>query len=47
MVLPVSLPLQEGFVGYIVYEKLIDVTVLPVTEKEIGKPCDVVPTQFP
>ncbi len=49
MVLPVSGgPLQEGMVGgYILYEKLIDVTELPVTVKEIGKPWDVVPNQFP
>jgi hypothetical protein len=37
-VLPVPLPLQPGVVEYIVNERLIDVTVLPVTTKEIGKP---------
>ena len=47
VVLLVSLPLQEGVVGCSVYEKLIDVTASPVTVKEIGKPWDVLPNQFP
>jgi hypothetical protein len=47
VVLPVLGGPVQGKFGDILYDKLIDVTALPVTTKEIGKPWDVVPNQFP